>query len=165
MVRVDQALREAVPDVAAPAVRVIESGWDNQVLDVDGAWIIRVARNDWALEGQRIETKLLSRLAPSVPLEIPVPVRSGEGWVLTRRIDGTAVDGRSTARRQHLRPESPRRTAPTRLVRRAFVHHALGPWHEVVEGLHSDPRRDASGLAGVRARLRKATEGAGTMGW
>jgi aminoglycoside phosphotransferase (APT) family kinase protein len=49
------------------------------------------------------------------------------------------------------------------LARRALLFHALGPWHEVVHGLHTDPRWLESGLAGVRARLPGVTGDPATM--
>ncbi len=49
------------------------------------------------------------------------------------------------------------------LSRRALVFHALGPWHEVMYGLGTDPRRVVSGLARVRARLPGATGDTATM--
>jgi aminoglycoside phosphotransferase (APT) family kinase protein len=48
-------------------------------------------------------------------------------------------------------------------TRRALLYHALGPWHEVVHGLRGDAAWIASGLEGVRERLRKVAEGAATM--
>lgn len=277
MVRVEDALREALPNVELADVRVIESGWDSRVCEVADRWIVRVARNESAAAGYEIEAQLLPRLAPTLPLQIPVPVRVGSGWALTSRIGGAPVDAeagrdhgaqlgiflrtlhafpvaearalgvpeeqrafdierfrtlvlpllargerRAAAQllTEHERAESePRLThadlgpehilvgegtitgvidwtdtrigdpaidlawplhgAPTpfagaaaetygvgaALARRALVYHALGPWHEVIHGLRNDSSWVESGLAGVRARLRKATEGAGTMGW
>jgi aminoglycoside phosphotransferase (APT) family kinase protein len=277
MVRVEDALREALPNVELTDAQVIESGWDSRVCEVAHRWIVRVARNDWAAKGYGIEAQLLPRLAPTLPLQIPIPVRVGPGWALTNRIAGAPADAEAGAdlgaqlgtflRALHAFPVSearalgvteerrafdierfrtlvlpllargerraaaqllteherggsePRLThadlgpehilvgegmitgvidwtdtrigdpaidlawplhgAPTpfagavaetygvgaALARRALVYHALGPWHEVVHGLRTDSSWIESGLEGVRARLRKATEGAGTMGW
>jgi aminoglycoside phosphotransferase (APT) family kinase protein len=96
-VRVDGVLREALPDLEPQRVHIIESGWDSRIVDVDGEWIVRVARNDWAAQGYRIEAALLPRLAPTLPVQIPLPVRVGAGWTLTHRIPGTPIGAQAGA--------------------------------------------------------------------
>jgi aminoglycoside phosphotransferase (APT) family kinase protein len=256
-------------------VRVVSSGWDSLVLILPGRWVLRIARNDWAANGYAVEKAVLSRLAPTLPARVPVPVRSGRRWTLTRLIDGRPAGAESSAsvgeqlgsflralhafpvaKARALRVPDERRTvnlerfrnlvlplldeaerppgerlleeheratfepalthadlgpehivvqddqlsgvidwtdmcigdpaidlawplygAPREfaaavrerygvsdeLARRALVFHALGPWHEVVYGLRTDRRWIESGLAGVRARLPKATGDAATM--
>jgi aminoglycoside phosphotransferase (APT) family kinase protein len=256
-------------------LRIIETGWDSRVVDFRGKWIVRVARNEWAAKGYATEAKLLPRLAPALPVQVPLIVRAGKKWTLTRRIAGVPVDADASdavgaqlasflealhafpvadARRLGA-PDEQRAVAVERfravvlplldrgerqlgesllaeherarfeptlvhadlgpehilvadgrvtgvldwtdacigdaavdlawalhgapvpfaaavaetygvdeaLARRALVYHALGPWHEVVQGVHKDKRWVVSGLVGVRARLGRVAEGAGTM--
>jgi aminoglycoside phosphotransferase (APT) family kinase protein len=262
--------------VRLTGLRIIESGWDSRVFDFRRKWILRVARNDWAVKGYSIEARLLPRLAPLLPVQIPLTTRVGKRWALTRRIAGDPLDSNANGelggqlasflKALHAFPVAEARTLAVRddkravdidrfrtlvlprlgpserragehllaehesarfdptlvhadlgpehilvdggritgvidwtdarigdaaidlawplygapanfaaavaegygvddaLARRALVHHALGPWHEVVHGLRNDERWIASGLAGVRARLRRVAEGAGTMG-
>jgi aminoglycoside phosphotransferase (APT) family kinase protein len=268
-VRVSDVLREALPDAEERDVHLVESGWDSRVVDVGGEWIIRIARRHAVADRYRVETALLLELAPSLPLPVPEPVRTGACWILTRRLSGSAFDGDAdirplgafltalhsfpTDRARALGAEfhdpqrdadrfrglvlpllapaerragealldehsathfEPRLThadlgpehvlvheggisgvidwtdvrlgdpaidlawalqaepeiastyaADASLARRALIYHALGPWHEVELGIErGDSRWIESGLAGVRARLLKVTEGAGTMG-
>jgi aminoglycoside phosphotransferase (APT) family kinase protein len=256
-------------------LRVIDSGWDSRVVDIAGRRILRIARNQWARDGYAVEAKLLPRLAPHLPVQVPMPLRRGERWTLTRRIPGQVIgsvahsalgaeaaafvaalhafpvaDARAAGVRDERRevdlktfrelvlpllgederdageqllveherarfepvlvhadlgPEhilvngrrisgvidwtdarigdpaidlawplygAPAEFAATfaatygvdgRLARRALVHHALGPWHEVVHGLRTDRRWVATGLDGVRARLRRVADDAATM--
>jgi aminoglycoside phosphotransferase (APT) family kinase protein len=266
VVRVDEALAEALPDVRPRSVRTIDDGWDSVVLEVDGEWIVRVARDEDVARLYTIEASVLRALA--LPLATPIPVRAGEGWILARRIPGSAYDrsvdaeplGRFLAElhafpvararelgvrdhdlaadvtrfRERVLPllEHGERAAAEQLFdevseahfepalthgdlgpehalvhdgritgvidwtdvriadpaldlawpltggaagvergypvddslrRRALLYHALGPWHEVFHGLEHESRWIASGLAGVRERLRKVTGAPDTM--
>jgi aminoglycoside phosphotransferase (APT) family kinase protein len=89
MVRVEKALDAAFPDAPPRVRRTVETGWDSVALELDGEWILRVARRDVVSREYRVEATLLPELAPALPLPVPVPVRSGDGWILSRRIVGT----------------------------------------------------------------------------
>jgi aminoglycoside phosphotransferase (APT) family kinase protein len=274
-VRVEDVLREALPGVDPVAARIVETGWDSRVLEVGDAWIVRIARSEWATEGYRIERRLLPRLESLLPVAVPVPERTGDGWILTRRIPGRPLDERAGAELgaqlaaflqalhaypvadartlgvrqeqraadverfrslvvplldrderpsasrlldEHLASPSPevlthadlgpehvlvdaggiagvidwtdarlgdpavdlawplhgapqqfahavadRFAVDAKLSRRAFLYHALGPWHEVVHGLRGEPGWIETGLAGVRERLTNAAGAAATM--
>jgi aminoglycoside phosphotransferase (APT) family kinase protein len=69
-------------------LRTIEIGWDSVAVDIDGEWILRVARRDEVAATYRVEIALLPELAPAFPVTVPVPVRTGPDWILTRRIAG-----------------------------------------------------------------------------
>jgi aminoglycoside phosphotransferase (APT) family kinase protein len=88
VVRVEEALAEALPGVEPRTLRTIETGWDSVAVDVDGEWILRVARRDEVAATYRVEIVLLPELAPMFSVAIPVPVRAGPDWILTRRIAG-----------------------------------------------------------------------------
>ena len=92
MVRVEEALAAALPDYEPREVRRIETGWDSVVLDIDGEWILRVARRERVAARYALEARLLPELAPLLPLPVPVPVRTGPDWILTRRLPGEPFD-------------------------------------------------------------------------
>lgn len=52
-------------------------GWDNTVFLVGGKWIFRFPRREIAVPGVNREIALLPRLAPHLPLPIPVPEFAG----------------------------------------------------------------------------------------
>jgi aminoglycoside phosphotransferase (APT) family kinase protein len=88
VVRVEEALTEALPDVEPRTLLPIETGWDSVAVDVDGEWILRVARRDEVAATYRVEIALLPELAPLFPVAVPTPIRTGPDWILTRRIAG-----------------------------------------------------------------------------
>jgi aminoglycoside phosphotransferase (APT) family kinase protein len=54
-------------------VRALATGWDNTVFLVGGRWVFRFPRRAIALPGVRREIAALPRLAPRLPLAVPVP--------------------------------------------------------------------------------------------
>ena len=87
---VDEALarrliREQFPDVAVDSLRLLGAGWDTTVWLVDDAWAFRFPRKSFPIAGLRNEIAYLPKLAPLLPLPIPVPTLVGEpteefGW-------------------------------------------------------------------------------------
>jgi aminoglycoside phosphotransferase (APT) family kinase protein len=61
----------------AAAVEVVGIGWDNTVVRVDDAWVLRFPRRSIALPGVQREMDLLPRLADRLPLPVPVPELRG----------------------------------------------------------------------------------------
>jgi aminoglycoside phosphotransferase (APT) family kinase protein len=276
VVRIEDAVAAALPGVRPRSLRTIDTGWDSVAVDVNGDWIVRVARRHASAARYRLEEALVPALAPTLPLAVPVPVRTGDGWILTRRIGGEPfreqpaaaqvggelgaflralhtfpverarelgaglhdrerdarefrarvlpllnTDERARAERlldeyvtqmfapavvhmdlvhEHVLVDEGQITGvidwtdaclgdpaidlawplhgaqpalalavaetygvDTKLVRRALVYHALGPWHEVVYGLDIDTRSVDTGLAGVRERLTRVTARPDTM--
>jgi aminoglycoside phosphotransferase (APT) family kinase protein len=62
---------EARLGLDAPEVVEIEEGWDSLVLEVGGAWIVRVPRREEVRESVRLEVRLLAELAPVLPAAVP----------------------------------------------------------------------------------------------
>jgi aminoglycoside phosphotransferase (APT) family kinase protein len=56
----------------APA-ELLATGWDNTVYLLGGQWVFRFPRRKVALPGIRREIAILPRLAPHLPLPVPVP--------------------------------------------------------------------------------------------
>ncbi len=54
-------------------VRELATGWDNTVFLVGGLWVFRFPRREVAVPGVRREIAVLPRLAPRLPLPVPVP--------------------------------------------------------------------------------------------
>ncbi len=61
------------PALRGGGVQPYAEGWDNTVHLVDERWLFRFPRREIALPGVRREIAVLPRLAPSLPLPVPVP--------------------------------------------------------------------------------------------
>jgi aminoglycoside phosphotransferase (APT) family kinase protein len=64
-------------DLAVDSLELIAEGWDNAVWLVDGTWAFRFPRRSIAIPGVEREIAVLPRLAPLLPLPIPVPTFVG----------------------------------------------------------------------------------------
>jgi aminoglycoside phosphotransferase (APT) family kinase protein len=81
-VTVDSALarrliREQFPELELHSLRLLGEGWDNTVWLVDDEWVFRFPRRSVVIQGIENEMRLLPRLAPLLPLPIPVPTFLG----------------------------------------------------------------------------------------
>ena len=63
---------------APRTLRLLATGWDNEVWLVDERWAFRFPRRAAAVEGVELELAVLGALAPQLPLPIPVPAFVGE---------------------------------------------------------------------------------------
>jgi aminoglycoside phosphotransferase (APT) family kinase protein len=80
---VDEALVHAVlgeqfPELDAGSARLLGEGWDNAVWLVEETWAFRFPRREIAISGVERELAVLPRLAPLVPLRVPVPMFVGQ---------------------------------------------------------------------------------------
>ncbi len=55
----------------------IHGGWASWTFDVDGQFILRIARDDEVAEAHRREERLLPALAEAVSFTVPVPIKVG----------------------------------------------------------------------------------------
>lgn len=76
--RAAQLIRAQFPNVPAQTVELVSEGWDYAVYRVDGEWAFRFPRREVVVAGTRRELDILPRLAPVLPVAIPVPVLVGE---------------------------------------------------------------------------------------
>lgn len=60
-------------ELADVPIRQIATGWDNVVHLVDERWVFRFPQRQIAVAGVQREIDVLGRLAPNLPLPIPVP--------------------------------------------------------------------------------------------
>lgn len=67
------------PDLRPVSVEPCGQGFDNTAYRVNGAWIFRFPRRQFAVPLMEREPRLLPILAPLLPLKIPVPERVGRG--------------------------------------------------------------------------------------
>jgi aminoglycoside phosphotransferase (APT) family kinase protein len=94
VVRVADALAEALPGVETRSVEIVEEGWDSVVAVVDGTWVLRVARDERFANSYELEAALMRELAPLLPIPVPVISRHTEDWALTPFIAGRTFRGR-----------------------------------------------------------------------
>src|SRR4051794_679840 len=74
---VRRLLRAQFPALAARSVRPLAEGWDSSVYLVDDRWAFRFPRRAIVLPGFALELEALPRLAPLLPVAVPVPVHVG----------------------------------------------------------------------------------------
>jgi aminoglycoside phosphotransferase (APT) family kinase protein len=71
-------LAEHFPELDASTARLLGEGWDNSVWAVEDRWAFRFPRRRIAIPGVEREVAVLPRLAPLLPVPIPVPTFVGE---------------------------------------------------------------------------------------
>jgi aminoglycoside phosphotransferase (APT) family kinase protein len=65
------------PELALDSLVLLGEGWDNTVWLVDGQWVFRFPRRQQAVPGIERQLAVLPRLAPHLPLRVPVPAFAG----------------------------------------------------------------------------------------
>ncbi|WP_123306759.1 aminoglycoside phosphotransferase family protein [Cellulomonas sp. PhB143] len=70
-------LRAQHPDLAALPLSLVANGWDNAVLRLGEDLAVRAPRRAAAARLVRHEQEWLPRIAPTLPVAVPVPVRAG----------------------------------------------------------------------------------------
>ena len=70
-------IREQFPALAG-SLRLLGEGWDNTVWLVDERWVFRFPRRTMVIRGLEIEIEVLPRIAPLLPLPVPVPTHVGQ---------------------------------------------------------------------------------------
>ena len=70
-------IAEQFPQLSNLTVEKIGVGYDNMVYKVGEQYVFRFPRRDSAIQPQRMEGKILNRLAPLLPIAIPKPVLYG----------------------------------------------------------------------------------------
>jgi aminoglycoside phosphotransferase (APT) family kinase protein len=68
---------EQFPELGASSARLLGEGWDNSVWVVEEAWAFRFPRRAIAIPGVERELAVLPRVAPVLPVPIPVPTFVG----------------------------------------------------------------------------------------
>jgi aminoglycoside phosphotransferase (APT) family kinase protein len=82
-VTVDEALARQLigaqfPELELRSVSSLGQGWDTTVWLVDDQWVFRFPRREMVIRGLMNEISYLPRLAPLVPLPIPIPAYLGK---------------------------------------------------------------------------------------
>ena len=70
---VGELIADQFPDLDSSSALLIAEGWDNAVWMVEERWAFRFPRREIAVPGVEREIALLPRLAPLLPLRIPMP--------------------------------------------------------------------------------------------
>ena len=92
-------LRDQHADLADLPIRLLDAGWDNVMLRIGDGLLARLPRRAIAEALLKNEQAWLPRLAPSLPLPIPAPLRTGVPgagypfvWSILPWIEGEAAD-------------------------------------------------------------------------
>lgn len=129
--------------LAGDAVAVVAAGWDNTVVAVDHAWLFRFPRRTIALPGVEREAAHLPRLAPLLPLPVPVPEHRGAygdpAWPFwgARVLPGTEL-------------------AVAEHADQGEVAHAVGAFVRALHDVPVDPTLPVDPMARADARSRGA---------
>jgi aminoglycoside phosphotransferase (APT) family kinase protein len=159
-----------------PLARVASAGTDNTIYRLGADLCVRMPRIDWALGQADKEFAWLPRLAPLLPLDVPVPLAQGEPgqgypwrWSVYRWLEGTDMFAEMTADTNAAGDLDLRQTA----VDLAGFISALqqidptgGP-RAVEHGLRGAPlvQRDADTRAAIAALRGLIDAGAATRAW
>ena len=71
-------LTEQFPELDAGSARLLGEGWDNSVWVVEDRWAFRFPRREIAIPGVERELAVLPKLAPLLPVAVPVPIFVGQ---------------------------------------------------------------------------------------
>jgi aminoglycoside phosphotransferase (APT) family kinase protein len=150
----------SLPELAGRPLAPVAVGWDNAVFVVDDAWIVRIPRRAVAVPGVEREIAVLPRLAPRLPLPVPIPTyvgRGGDGYPAWPFFAAPLIPGREPA---HAALDDGARAALAEPLA-AFLRelHAPELAAELGEELPVDPMRRADMTVRVpmaRARLAEA---------
>ncbi|HVX42478.1 MAG TPA: aminoglycoside phosphotransferase family protein [Mycobacteriales bacterium] len=122
---VHELLREQHPDLAALPISRVPGGWDNELWRIGDDLAVRLPRSAAAETLLRREQEWLPRLARTLPLPAPVPIREGVStpmfsrpWTVARWVPGEPAD------------RSPVRTRSSAGLLATFLrelHHAAPP--------------------------------------
>ncbi|MDT0444257.1 phosphotransferase [Streptomyces johnsoniae] len=101
-------LRAQHPDLADLALRPAPLSWDNQLWCLGEELVVRLPRTERAPDLLRKEHTWLPRLAPRLPLPVPVPLRFGEPtarfpkpWTIAAWVPGEPADRAPISRGHH----------------------------------------------------------------
>lgn len=133
---VHQLVEAQFPQWASLPIEPVESaGTDNAIFRLGAEMAIRLPRVQRAVRPLQKEQQWLARLAPALPLKVPVPVASGLPaggyrwpWVVYTWLEGTAMD---------IRPAADASQTALRLGRFVNALHALDPTGGPPPGEHN----------------------------
>jgi aminoglycoside phosphotransferase (APT) family kinase protein len=103
---IDEALIRSLVRAQAPALvdgelRLVASGWDNEMWRLGDDHVVRVPRRALAVASIEHEQRWLPELAPHLPVPVPVPVVAGRAtaahprpWNIVRWLPGAALADR-----------------------------------------------------------------------
>ncbi len=81
-------VRDILPDVEIQSIEVHQEGLVNDVVIVNGAWVIRFTKTEFARELMDIECQLLNFLEPLLPLPIPKPEKIDQDVLVYPHLKG-----------------------------------------------------------------------------
>jgi aminoglycoside phosphotransferase (APT) family kinase protein len=144
------------PEIELRALLLMAEGWDNSVWLVNGRWVFRFPRRAVAGAGVEREMAVLPRLAPMLPLPIPVPVffgRPAEGYPWSF-FGGALVPGCETADAALTDAERRRLAGPLASFLRVLHSSDVAARLNAARELPADPM----GRGDMRRRVRLTLE-------
>src|SRR5262245_4435061 len=66
------------PEIGTRSLTLLAEGWDNSVWVAEDGWAFRFPQRELGVRGLQRELEVLPRLAPMLPLAVPVPELRGE---------------------------------------------------------------------------------------
>src|SRR5262245_42512499 len=66
------------PEIGTRTLTLLAEGWDNAVWVAEDGWAFRFPQRELGVRGLERELEVLPRLAPLLPLAVPVPELRGE---------------------------------------------------------------------------------------
>lgn len=145
-------------DLRPVRLRLLGEGWDNTAWEVNETWVFRFPRRAFAVPFFQTETALLPKIAPEVPLAIPVPIFKGQpdegfSWPFAgyRMLPGRTAD-------RAVLTEEQRKRAAIPLARFLRTLHSMdpAPWGAPPDTLGR--LNLAKRMPQVEERLAKAVE-------
>ncbi|HEU4455552.1 MAG TPA: phosphotransferase [Longimicrobium sp.] len=120
-------IHEQFPGLGAGRIEAFGSGWDNTAFLVDGEIVFRFPRREIAVGLLETEVRALPRIAPGVPLPIPLPEWVGKAterfpWPFAgyRKLAGRTADAAALS-------EEERTAAAPAIARFLAALHAVSP--------------------------------------
>ena len=146
-------IEAAFPQLAPVRAQLLGAGWDNTAFLVGGEWVFRIPRRQMAVPLLEAESAALPRLAPLLPLAIPLPIY----FAPTGTVPGFPWPLAGYA---HLPGATMDRAALTAAERRALAA-PLGKFLKALHGVSPDGlplTGDALGRLELTRRLPQARE-------
>jgi aminoglycoside 2''-phosphotransferase len=134
---VKERIDAVFPVLEARSVTPVGTGWTVDTYEVDGEWIVQLARSEYSAERLRAQIETLPELAAELSALVPEPVHADRDVpaMAYRKIEGLPLD------------RAPDGLWPERLGRFLYDLHLMPPEYVGLRGLRAKDVRDADAQA------------------